>query len=250
MKLVSLHIDNFGKFNNLDMSFNNGLNQLIEENGWGKSTLTAFIKVMFYGFDNSSKRDSYENERKRYKPWNGGIYGGNITFCLDDKRYTIYRTFEAKDKDDTFRLVDQRTMLVSLDYSSNIGYEIFKIDSSTFKKTLCIYENNCITESTGDIEALLGDEQSDTEDINNFDKVIKSMDDKLNALSPDRKTGELYKQFALTIATATVFSGINSLSLTPALCALFLKPTKDPKFSCIKDSIRYMIRHRIYMTVS
>ena len=194
MKLVSLHIDNFGKFNNLDMSFNNGLNQLIEENGWGKSTLTAFIKVMFYGFDNSSKRDSYENERKRYKPWNGGIYGGNITFCLDDKRYTIYRTFEAKDKDDTFRLVDQRTMLVSLDYSSNIGYEIFKIDSSTFKKTLCIYENNCITESTGDIEALLGDEQSDTEDINNFDKVIKSMDDKLNALSPDRKTGELYKQ--------------------------------------------------------
>lgn len=66
------------------MSFNNGLNQLIEENGWGKSTLTAFIKVMFYGFDNSSKRDSYENERKRYKPWNGGIYGGNITFCLDD----------------------------------------------------------------------------------------------------------------------------------------------------------------------
>ena len=194
MKLVSLHIDNFGKFNNLDMSFNNGLNQLIEENGWGKSTLTAFIKVMFYGFDNSSKRDSYENERKRYKPWNGGIYGGNITFCLDDKRYTIYRTFEAKDKDDTFRLVDQRTMLVSLDYSSNIGYEIFKIDSSTFKKTLCIYENNCITESTGDIEALLGDEQSDTEDINNFDKVIKSMDDKLNALSPERKTGELYKQ--------------------------------------------------------
>ena len=57
-----------------------------------------------------------------------------------------------------------------------------------------MYENNCITESTGDIEALLGDEQSDTEDINNFDKVIKSMDDKLNALSPDRKTGELYKQ--------------------------------------------------------
>ena len=43
-------------------------------------------------------------------------------------------------------------------------------------------------------------------------------------------TGELYKQFALTIATATVFSGIISLSLTPALCALFLKPTKDPKF--------------------
>lgn len=39
-------------------------------------------------------------------------------------------------------------------------------------------------------------------------------------------TGELYKQFALTIAVSTAFSGINALTLTPALCALFLKPTK------------------------
>ena len=123
MKLVSLHIDNFGKFNNLDMSFNNGLNQLIEENGWGKSTLTAFIKVMFYGFDNSSKRDSYENERKRYKPWNGGIYGGNITFCLDDKRYTIYRTFEAKEKDYN---KDNLTNEVTFTYYDYLKYKLFE----------------------------------------------------------------------------------------------------------------------------
>lgn len=38
-------------------------------------------------------------------------------------------------------------------------------------------------------------------------------------------TGELYKQFALTIAAATFFSGLNSLMLTPALCALFLRPS-------------------------
>ncbi len=47
-------------------------------------------------------------------------------------------------------------------------------------------------------------------------------------------TGELYKQFALTIAVATVFSGFNSLTLTPALCALFLKPTKRPTFVVYK----------------
>ena len=38
-------------------------------------------------------------------------------------------------------------------------------------------------------------------------------------------TGKLYKQFALTIAAATFFSGLNSLTLTPALCALFLRPS-------------------------
>ena len=42
-------------------------------------------------------------------------------------------------------------------------------------------------------------------------------------------TGELYKQFALTISAATFFSGFNSLTLTPALCALFLKPSGKNK---------------------
>jgi HAE1 family hydrophobic/amphiphilic exporter-1 len=38
-------------------------------------------------------------------------------------------------------------------------------------------------------------------------------------------TGALYRQFALTIATATVFSSINALTLSPALCAIILRPS-------------------------
>ena len=38
-------------------------------------------------------------------------------------------------------------------------------------------------------------------------------------------TGRLYSQFAVTIATATVFSSINALTLSPALCGLVLRPT-------------------------
>lgn len=38
-------------------------------------------------------------------------------------------------------------------------------------------------------------------------------------------SGELYKQFALTIAASTLLSGFNSLTLTPALCAMMLRPT-------------------------
>ena len=40
-------------------------------------------------------------------------------------------------------------------------------------------------------------------------------------------SGQLYKQFALTIATATLLSGFNSLTLSPALSALLLRPTKE-----------------------
>ena len=39
-------------------------------------------------------------------------------------------------------------------------------------------------------------------------------------------TGSLYKQFALTIAVSTAFSGFNALTFTPAMCALFLKPRR------------------------
>ena len=42
-------------------------------------------------------------------------------------------------------------------------------------------------------------------------------------------SGQLYKQFALTIATATLLSGFNSLTLTPALCALLLRPSGERK---------------------
>lgn len=47
-------------------------------------------------------------------------------------------------------------------------------------------------------------------------------------------TGELYKQFALTIAVSTAFSGFNALTFTPAMCALFLRPTKPSKFFIFK----------------
>ena len=39
-------------------------------------------------------------------------------------------------------------------------------------------------------------------------------------------TGQLYQQFAVTIAVSVIFSAFNALSLSPALCALLLKPKK------------------------
>ncbi|MCR9106538.1 MAG: efflux RND transporter permease subunit [Gammaproteobacteria bacterium] len=39
-------------------------------------------------------------------------------------------------------------------------------------------------------------------------------------------TGEMYRQFAVTICVAVVFSSLNALTLSPALCALLLQPTE------------------------
>ncbi len=42
-------------------------------------------------------------------------------------------------------------------------------------------------------------------------------------------TGQFYKQFAVTIAISTVISAFNSLTLSPALCAILLRPHDAPK---------------------
>ena len=63
--------------------------------------------------------------------------------------------------------------------------------------------------------------------------------------------GQLYKQFALTIAASTVLSGINSLTLSPALCAILLRPTPKKKaklfqwFDRFNDGMQYTFNRSV-----
>ena len=47
MKIKKCYIENFGKLHEFKYEFSDGLNIINEMNGWGKSTLATFIKVMF-----------------------------------------------------------------------------------------------------------------------------------------------------------------------------------------------------------
>src|SRR3984893_5515757 len=42
-------------------------------------------------------------------------------------------------------------------------------------------------------------------------------------------TGRLYQQFAVTIAVSVIISALNALTLSPALCALLLKPRREQR---------------------
>ena len=45
--------------------------------------------------------------------------------------------------------------------------------------------------------------------------------------------GQFYRQFALTIATSTVISAFNSLTLSPALSALLLRPRQKGVYQAL-----------------
>ncbi len=57
-------------------------------------------------------------------------------------------------------------------------------------------------------------------------------------------SGELFRQFAVTVAVAMVLSAINALTLSPALCAVLLKPHHGPRSGVIGAVMRFIDRVR------
>jgi len=64
-------------------------------------------------------------------------------------------------------------------------------------------------------------------------------------------TGELYKQFAITIAIAVIISGFVALTLSPSLCALVLTPQHGPRRSFFGLFNQFFDRtHHRYTTIA
>ena len=138
MKLLKCHIENFGKLSNFNYEFNEGLNTIKEENGFGKTTFADFIKAMFYGLE-AKRTTKVLIDRKKYMPWQGGAFGGNIEFELNGNKYKVERFFGKKEADDVFKLYDLNTNLESTDFSEKLGEEIFKLNKEAYERSTFIY---------------------------------------------------------------------------------------------------------------
>ena len=194
MKLISCHIENFGKLRDFTYYFEDGLSVLFAENGWGKSTFAAFLKVMFYGFDGDNRRNEDGNERLRFRPWGGGVYGGSVTWSRGGKSYRMLRTFGARRKEDTFALYDEETGLPSSDFSENIGEELFGIDRDSFRRTVFWSQSDHDTSATTSIQAKIGDLSSQQDDFPAYDDAVKRLRREMDRLRPDRASGLIRKK--------------------------------------------------------
>ena len=186
MKIIKCHIENFGKLSNYDKVFEDGLNTIKEENGFGKTTFANFIKAMFYGLD-ARRTSKILIDRKKYMPWQGGIFGGNIEFEINGKKYKIERTFGNKLSDDTFKLYDLTTNLESKDYTQNIGEEIFKLNKEAYERSTFISGQKIETAMNDSINAKLGNILENENDINSSDEAINVLD---KAIKNYKKTGD------------------------------------------------------------
>ncbi len=174
MKILSLHVENFGKLSHFSIDFEKKENTILAPNGWGKSTMAGFIKAMLYGLPSSTKRDLRENDRKRYTPWQGGVWGGSLTFSVGKKSYRVERFF--RDGADTFALFDLATHLKSDDFSENLGQELFGIDAQGFERTTFLSGSHSAIGTAGsDLVGKMNHLLDATDDIGRYDDAMATL---------------------------------------------------------------------------
>lgn len=182
MKLLKLHIENFGKLSNQDIDFVDEINQIYKENGWGKSTLTFFIKAMFYGMSAKTRGEDYKSERTRFLPWQGGIYGGYIIYQIDGKEYKVTRTFAKTPEGDTFELLDKSTNLIEKNEMKPLGEQIFGVGVETFTMTVFFSQLDFKSSLNDSISSSLVGLDKYQNDLDKVDKAIKILKENKSGL--------------------------------------------------------------------
>lgn len=96
MKIKNLKINGFGKLENKEIEFSDGINIISGKNESGKSTLLKFITSMLYG-TSKNKNGKKISDYDKFKPWTNADYSGKIEYQLDNgNKYEIFREFKKK----------------------------------------------------------------------------------------------------------------------------------------------------------
>lgn len=183
MKLISLYIDNFGKLSDYSFDFSKTLNSLYEENGWGKTTLTVFIKSMLYGLNRT--------ERSLYAPWkNVSSFGGYLILEANGRNYRIERQFStSKSTLDTQRVYDLQSGLPIDKFGPNIGEAILNLNEASFERSVFIPQKDLNEGFNSDIEAKLANLIGGTDDSQSFEDAIEILSKKAKELKLNSKKG-------------------------------------------------------------
>lgn len=176
MKLLNCQIVNFGCLSNCSFSFDDGLNLLFAKNGTGKSTLAAFLKAMLYGLP-SVRKGGYENERRRYTPWQGGTFGGVLCFEAEGEEYRLEHFFGAKERDDRMTVYHLATGTPTARFGDCPGEALFGVDADGFERSLYISQTSpFLPPDNNSIRSRLGALLDASEDLGNFERADDLLD--------------------------------------------------------------------------
>ncbi len=191
MRIKKIYISAFGKLKDYTLELDDGLNVIYGENEQGKSTVMAFIKMMFYGSGRGSSQIS-KNIRLKYSPWSNEKCAGRIFFEHSGVNYCLEREFLKSDSTDKIRLINSDTG-ESQNVGSDIGASFFGLSSSAFDRTVFIGQAGAIAkdeEANGEINSKLSNIVLTGEEDISFQTVYARLNDaKLKLMSKSGKAG-------------------------------------------------------------
>lgn len=197
MILKKLHIENFGKLHEVDIDLSAGLNEFCEENGFGKTTLSIFIKSMFYGMPAS--RDNLKMERKKYMPWQGGNFGGFVEYEHDGINYRLTRFFGKTPEGDSLELINLSTnKLVGLK-GVELGEALFCVGKDSFEKTAFFPQLNFSEISNQQISANILGLDKFKFDLANLNTAVSQIKKKITEIKRDKPKKDEITQLKLKL---------------------------------------------------
>ncbi|MGB8453366.1 MAG: AAA family ATPase [Anaerocolumna sp.] len=105
MRLTELRLNDFGKFHNKSITFQDGINLIYGDNEAGKSTIHSFIRGMLFGIEKLRGRASKDDTYEKFKPWEyQGSYYGSMDIESEGKNLRIIRNFDKNNK--KFTIID------------------------------------------------------------------------------------------------------------------------------------------------
>lgn len=177
MKIKSIYINEFGNLKDLTINFKEGLNSYLKPNGGGKTTLSAFIKMMLYGSPTANIKD-IENEkyveRLRFNPIGSNAYGGNIVFYHNSKEYKIERTFNPKSlAHDKIKLYEDNILLKDFDTQIKLDEKFLDTTKDSFERFYLISQKDIDMKLTDSVATKIDKDFNNYKDFN----LNKKLDD-------------------------------------------------------------------------
>lgn len=195
MKINKIYIAAFGKFKDYTIDFKDGLNVIYGENENGKTTLMAFIKMMFYGSGRNAAQLS-KNPRLKYTPWGGEKMAGRIFFEHGGTNYCLEREFLKSDNTDKIRLTNT-DLGTTETVPSNIGNRFFSVSSAAFERTVFIGSTGAFStdeDANGEINSKLSNIALTGDEDTSYQIVLNRINDaKLKLMSKSGKAGKYDK---------------------------------------------------------
>lgn len=190
MIIKKIYIENFGKLSKVEMTFDKGLNEIFKENGWGKSTISAFIKAMFYSMPAKKKGYELNFDRVRYNPWQGGKFGGYLEFESKDGNFRITRFFGNTPEGDFYELTNLKTNTTEDKEQEVLGEKLFGLGRESFEVTAFFPQLQFASTTNAQITANLTGVDKFQYDLSNVNQAIKIIDDKIKDIKKEKPKKE------------------------------------------------------------